>query len=122
MKRSGKLLAATLCIVVASLILTPASAQYGFGSPGVMCGNFNPIAYFRPVATSGGGPGFPGFGFDPFNPFIYGSVWNPVSFLGPRNIGTTSYPADVKNESKGNETESNVTKKFQAPEGFVMKS
>ena len=114
MKRLGKLLAATLCIVATSFILTPVSAQYSFGSPGVMCGNFNPIAYFKPV-TSCGGPGFPGFGFDPFNPFIYGSVWNPLSFLGPRNIGTASYPVNTKNESKDNETESKGDEKLSNP-------
>jgi hypothetical protein len=105
MKLSRKLLAAMLCIVVALLILTSVSAQYGFGSPGSCSGNFNPLAYFRPVSI-GGGPGFPGFGLDPFNPFVYGSVWNPVSFLGPRNIGPVSYPARPDNVSKDNETES----------------
>ena len=104
--RSGKLLAATLCIVVALFIVTPVSAQqYGYGFSGSGTGNFNPLAYFRPIA-SGISPGFPVFGVDPFNPFVYGSVWNPVSFLGPRNIGTPGYPANVGNQSKGNETES----------------
>ena len=109
MKRSGTLLSATLCIAVALVFLTPSSAQqYGYGFSGLKPGNFDPIAYFRPV-TSGGGPGFPGFGFDPFNPFIYGSIWNPISFLGPRNLPDVTIPANTKNESKSNEKNSSLT-------------
>ncbi len=105
MKMSGKLLAAALCFAAVLFILTPASAQYGYGSP--VSGNFDPIAFFRPIANNGG-PGFPSFGFDPFNPFIYGSVWNPLSFLGPRNPGTVSGPANPSTESKGTEKNSSL--------------
>jgi hypothetical protein len=103
MKRSGKILTAALCIAVALVTLTPASAQSGYGSLVLKPGTFDPLAYFRPMANNGG-PGLPGFGFDPFNPFIYGSIWNPLSFLGPRNLPDVSIPASTKNESKGNET------------------
>lgn len=103
MKRSRTLLSAILCIVVTLLISVPASAQSGYGSLVLKPGTFDPIAYFRPMANNGG-PGMPGFGFDPFNPFIYGSIWNPLSFLGPRNLPDVSIPANTKNESKGNET------------------
>lgn len=89
------------------LILAPASAQYGYGSSGAIHSNFDPIAYFRPIANNGG-PGFPSFGFDPFNPFIYGSVWNPLSFLGPRNPGTVSSPVNNSNESKSDEKNSSL--------------
>ncbi len=62
---------------------------------------------FRPIANNGG-PGFPSFGLDPFNPFIYGSVWNPLSFLGPRNPGTLSNPVNTSTESKGDEKNSSL--------------
>jgi hypothetical protein len=108
-KRSGKLLAAILCIALALVFLTPVSAQqYGYGFLSLKPGNFDPIAYFRPVASSGS-TGYPGFGYDPFNPFIYGSVWNPLSFLGPRNPPDVSIPATTKNESKGDEKNSSLT-------------
>jgi hypothetical protein len=105
MKRSRILLSAILCIVATLLISVPASAQSGYGSLVLKPGNFDPVAYFRPMANNGG-PGLPGFGLDPFNPFIYGSVWNPLSFLGPRNPAVASIPANAENVSKGDEKNS----------------
>ena len=109
MKRSRILMSAIICIVATLLISIPASAQSGYGSLVLKPGTFDPLAYFRPMANNGG-PGLPSFGFDPFNPFIYGSVWNPLSFLGPRNLPDVSIPVNTKNESKGDEKNSSSSK------------
>ena len=115
METGNKLVVVTLLIFSAAVMPALSQAQYGFGYPGLACGTFNPVAYFRPISGIGG-PGYPGIGPDPFNPFIYGSVWNPLSFNGPFNINLPETAAI--NTSSNNETENNTsTKEALSPKG-----